>query len=170
MSAEGLTFGTLRQPSVFAHLQGYRLSSHQWRFERAQARVRWTSGGTLCIDGAVLEDATGFGTVSGQIDLSRQRLALRVRADEVLLSPWLQRLLPQREEMTELPNAWVYGRGQVEGTFRSPVFRGVVEATDLKWRRWSADYLVARTRSLSAGSACGRRHTASPADGGDMAR
>jgi hypothetical protein len=144
VSAEGLTFGTLRQPSVFAHLQGYRLSSHQWRFERAQARVRWTSGGTLCIDGAVLEDATGFGTVSGQIDLSRQRLALRVRADEVLLSPWLQRLLPQREEMTELPNAWVYGRGQVEGTFRSPVFRGVVEATDLKWRRWSADYLVAR--------------------------
>ncbi len=140
---EGLAHGTLQKPSVVADLWGERLAGRFWRCEQAQARLRWTPG-RVNIEGAMLEDWTGSAYVSGQVDLTAQRLALRVRADEVLLAPWVERLAPKLKHEGEVPSAWVYARGELGGTFREPAFRGVVEATDLQWRRWSVDYIVAR--------------------------
>ncbi len=141
--AEGVAYGSLSSPTVVANLRGERLAGKLWRCEQAQARVRWTPG-KLTVDGAMLEDWSGSGYVSGEIDLSRKQLALRVRVDEVLLLPWLERLASQRQVEGDLPSAWVYARGELQGTFAQPVFRGVVEAIDLQWQRWALDYLVAR--------------------------
>lgn len=140
---EGLAHGTLQKPIVVANLWGERLAGTLWRCEQAQARFRWTPG-TVDIEGAMLEDWAGSAYVSGQIDLAGQRLALRVRADEVLLAPWVERLAPKLKHEGDVPFAWVYARGELGGTFREPAFRGVVEATDLQWRRWNVDYVVAR--------------------------
>jgi len=144
--AEGLAHGTLQKPNVVANLRGERLAGPRWRCERARARVRWTPG-VLSIDGAMLEDWTGTAYLSGEIDLARHRLALRVRADEVMLAPWVERLAPERQPAGEAPSAWVYARGELSGTFGEPNFRGVIEATDLQWRRWHTDYLVARVEA-----------------------
>ncbi|MER3472712.1 MAG: hypothetical protein C4335_01470 [Armatimonadota bacterium] len=143
---EGLASGSLRKPSVVMNLHGERLAGKLWRCEHAQARIRWTPD-TLHIDGAMLEDWTGAGYVSGEVDLKRGQMALRVRADELLLAPWVERLAPRLQHEGDVPSAWVYARGELTGTFRQPVFRGVVEATDLQWRRWMLDYLVARVEA-----------------------
>ncbi|MGQ9487177.1 MAG: translocation/assembly module TamB domain-containing protein [Armatimonadota bacterium] len=143
---EGLVSGFLRRPSVVMNLRGERLAGNLWRSEHAQARIRWTPD-TLHIDGAVLEDWSGAGYISGTVDLKRKQMALRVRADEVLLAPWVERLAPKLRHEGDVPSAWVYAQGELTGTFRQPVFRGVVEATDLQWRRWSLDYLVARVEA-----------------------
>lgn len=143
---EGLVSGSLQRPSVVMNLRGERLKGNLWRCEHARARMRWTPD-TVHIDGAVLEDWSGAGYISGTVDLKRKRMALRVRADEVLLSPWVERLAPKLRHEGDVPSAWVYARGELTGTFDQPVFRGVVEATDLQWRRWSLDYLVARVEA-----------------------
>lgn len=143
---EALAQGTLQKPSVVANLWGERLAGKMWRCEQAQARIRWTPG-TLHIDGAMLEDWSGSAYVSGQVDLSHRRLALSVRADEVLLAPWVERLAPKLQHQGDVPFAWVYARGDLQGTFDTPVFRGMIEATDLQWRRWTLDYLVARVQA-----------------------
>lgn len=143
---EGVAHGTLQKPSVVANLWGERLAGKLWRCEQAQARLHWTPG-IVDVDGAVLEDWTGSAYVSGQVDLAHQRLALRVRADEVLLAPWVERLAPKLRHGGDVPLAWVYARGELGGTFREPTFRGVVEATDLQWRRWNVDYLVTRVEA-----------------------
>ena len=143
---EGLAHGSLQKPGIVVNVSGERLAGKLWRCEQAQARLRWTPG-TLHIDGAVLEDWKGSAYVSGQVDLTAQRLAVRVRADEVLLAPWVERLAPKMGHEGDVPSAWMYARGELEGTFREPVFRGVIEATDLQWRRWDVDYLVARVEA-----------------------
>ncbi len=146
LHGQGLASGSLQRPLVVANLRGERLAGAFWRCEHAQARLRWTPG-MLYVDGAMLEDWTGTGYVSGEIDLKRGQVALRVRADEVLLAPWVERLAPKLQHQGDVPSAWVYARGELSGTFRQPVFRGVVEATDLQWRRWAMDYLVARVEA-----------------------
>ncbi|GIV15215.1 MAG: hypothetical protein KatS3mg022_0650 [Armatimonadota bacterium] len=143
---QGLAQGTLQKPAVLANLWGERLAGEMWRCEQAQARIRWTPG-MLNIDGAVLEDWSGSVYVSGEADLSRRQLALRVRADEVLLAPWVERLAPKIKHEGDVPFAWVYARGVLQGPFAKPVFRGTIEATDLQWRRWTLDYLVARVQA-----------------------
>ncbi len=147
---EGLAYGTLQKPTVVANLWGERLAGKLWRSEQAQARIRWTPG-TLNVDGAILEDWTGSAYVSGEVDFARRRLALHVRADEVLLAPWVERLAPKLKHEGDVPSAWVYARGELDGTFHKPVFRGMIEATDLQWRRWSLDYLVARVQASPEG-------------------
>lgn len=146
VSGEGLASGSLKKPSLAMNLRGERLAGKLWRCEHAQARIRWTPD-TLFIDGAMLEDWSGAGYVSGEVDLKRERIVLRVRADELLLAPWVERLAPKLRHEGDVPSAWVYARGELTGTFRHPVFRGVVEATDLQWRRWTLDYLVARVEA-----------------------
>ena len=143
---EGLAHGSLQKPRIVANLWGQRLAGKLWRCEQAQARLRWTPA-TLHIDGALLEDWTGSAYVSGQVDIVGQKLVLRVRADELLLAPWVERLAPRLAHERDLPSAWVYARGELGGTFREPTFRGVVEATELQWRRWDVDYLVARVEA-----------------------
>jgi translocation and assembly module TamB len=146
VQGEGLAHGTLQQPTVLANLRGERLVGKWWRCEQAQARIR-SMPGMLHIDSAMLEDWAGSAHVSGEVDLAHRRLALRVRADEVLLAPWVERLAPKLGHEGDVPFAWVYARGELEGTFRRPVFRGMIEATDLQWRRWTLDYLVARVQA-----------------------
>ncbi|MCS6831013.1 MAG: translocation/assembly module TamB domain-containing protein [Armatimonadota bacterium] len=145
---EGLAYGTLQKPSVVANLWGERLVGKLWRCQQAQARIRWTPG-MLYIDGAMLEDWTGSAYLSGEADLANRRLALRVRADEVLLAPWVERLAPKLRHQGDVPSAWVYARGNLEGAFDKLVFRGIVEATDVQWRRWTLDYLVARVQATA---------------------
>lgn len=143
---QGIAFGTLKRPQVVANLRGERLAFQRWRCDRVRARVHWTPS-RLRIDGSLLEDWTGTAFVTGEVDLTRQQLALRVRADEVALTPWVGRLLSSCQPLEELPAAWVYARGEVVGNWRQPQFRGVVEAVDLRWRRWALDYLVARVEA-----------------------
>ncbi|MCS7309188.1 MAG: translocation/assembly module TamB domain-containing protein [Armatimonadetes bacterium] len=150
LRARALAFGSPQHPQVVANVWGERMAGERWRCDRALARVRWTPS-SLTIDGAMLEDWTGVAYVSGKIDLTQQRLALRVRADEIALAPWVERLLPQRQRESEVPTAWVYARGEIEGTLRQPLFRGVVEAVDIRWRRWTLDYLVARVEASTRG-------------------
>lgn len=144
--AEALAFGSPQHPQVVANVWAEQMAGARWECDRALARVRWTPS-SLTIDGAVLEDGTGSAYVSGTVDLRRQQLDLRVRADEIALTPWVGRLLSPSQQLEELPAAWVYARGEVVGSWRQPQFRGIVEAVDLRWQRWALDYLVARVEA-----------------------
>ncbi len=143
---DGLAYGSLAKPQVVANVHGRRLAGQLWRCEQAQARLQWTPG-KLTIGGALLEDWAGSGYLSGEVDLQHQRMNLRVRVDEALLAPWMERLAPKLKFEGDPPWAWVYARGELQGTFSKPVFRGVVEAIDLQWQRWALDYLVARVEA-----------------------